>query len=64
MVNKLLSPIDLILDGGKSKSKIPTTIVDCTSDKVKFLRIGLISEEEIREYLNLENQEEIGDNDE
>ncbi|MHA1196025.1 MAG: L-threonylcarbamoyladenylate synthase [Promethearchaeota archaeon] len=64
VVNKLLSPIDLILDGGKSKSKIPTTIVDCTSDKVKFLRIGLISEEEIREYLNLENQEEIGDNDE
>jgi L-threonylcarbamoyladenylate synthase len=49
---KILSPIDLIIDGGKSKSKVPTTIVDCTSKKVKFLRIGEISDEEILNFLS------------
>ncbi len=49
---KILSPIDLIIDGGTSKSKLPTTIVDCTSDKIKFLRIGDISDEEILGFLS------------
>jgi L-threonylcarbamoyladenylate synthase len=49
---KILSPIDLIIDGGKSKSKQPTTIVDCTSQKIEFLRIGTISEEEIIDFLS------------
>jgi len=52
VTKKILSPIDFIVDGGKSKSKLPTTIVDCTSQKIKFLRIGEISEEEIIEYLS------------
>ncbi|MFX1321443.1 MAG: L-threonylcarbamoyladenylate synthase [Promethearchaeota archaeon] len=52
VVKKLLSPIDLIIDGGKSKSKTPTTIVDSTTQKLKFLRIGKISKEEINEYLS------------
>lgn len=51
VTKKILSPIDLILDDGKSKSKLPTTIVDCTSNRVHFLRIGEISKEEILEYL-------------
>jgi L-threonylcarbamoyladenylate synthase len=49
---KILSPLDLIIDGGVSKSKLPTTIVDCSSNDLKFLRIGEISEEEILEYLS------------
>ena len=52
VVKKLLSPIDLIIDGGKSKSKTPTTIIDSTTQKLKFLRIGKISEEEINDYLS------------
>lgn len=52
VVKKLLSPIDLILDGGKSKSKTPTTIIDCTTQELKFLRIGKISREEINDYLS------------
>ena len=52
VVKKLLSPIDLILDGGKSKSRLPTTIVDCTTGEPKFLRIGKIPEEEILEFLS------------
>ncbi|MFW9941360.1 MAG: L-threonylcarbamoyladenylate synthase [Candidatus Thorarchaeota archaeon] len=52
VVKKLLNPIDLILDGGKSKSKLSTTIVDCTTEVPKFLRIGKIPEEEILEFLS------------
>ena len=51
VAKKLLSPIDLIIDGGKSKSKTPTTIIDCTTQELKFLRIGKISKEEINDYL-------------
>jgi L-threonylcarbamoyladenylate synthase len=51
VAKKLLSPIDLIIDGGKSKSKTPTTIIDCTTQELKFLRIGKISREEINDYL-------------
>jgi len=49
-----LGTIDLILDSGKSKSKIATTIVDCSTEKVKFLRIGKITKEEIQEKLTSE----------
>ncbi|MFX0106075.1 MAG: L-threonylcarbamoyladenylate synthase [Candidatus Hodarchaeota archaeon] len=52
ITKKILSPIDLIIDSGKSLSKLPTTIVDCTSSKIEFLRIGKISEEEILEFLS------------
>ncbi|MFX1567264.1 MAG: L-threonylcarbamoyladenylate synthase [Promethearchaeota archaeon] len=52
VTKKILSPIDFIIDGGKSKSKVPTTIVDCTANEIKFLRIGEISEEEIIEFLS------------
>ena len=52
VTKRILSPIDLIIDGGKSKSKLPTTIIDCTSHKIKFLRIGEISKEEIIDFLS------------
>ena len=52
VTKKILSPIDLIIDGGKSKSKLPTSIVDCTTNEVKFLRIGAIPDEEILEFLS------------
>ncbi|MHA1669084.1 MAG: L-threonylcarbamoyladenylate synthase [Promethearchaeota archaeon] len=51
VARKFLSPIDFIIDGGKSKSKISTTIVDCTSQEPKFLRIGAISDEEVLDVL-------------
>ena len=52
-----LGTIDLIIDSGKSKSKMPTTIVDCTQDKIKFLRIGVIDETSINEFLNSKGYE-------
>ncbi len=52
VTKKILRPIDLIIDGGKSKSKLPTTIIDCSTQKIKFLRIGEISKEEIVDFLS------------
>lgn len=52
IAKKFLMSIDFIIDGGKSESKIPTTIVDCTTEKLKFLRIGKLSEEEIKNKLS------------
>ena len=49
---KILSPIDLIIDSGKSKTKLATTIIDCTYGEIRFLRIGKISDEEILKYLS------------
>jgi len=52
VAKSFLGTIDLILDAGKSISKISTTIVDCSTEEVNFLRIGKISEEEIRDVLS------------
>ncbi|MFX1324073.1 MAG: L-threonylcarbamoyladenylate synthase [Promethearchaeota archaeon] len=52
VAKRILSPIDLIIDGGKSESQLSTTIVDCTTEKPKFLRIGRITEEEILDFLS------------
>jgi L-threonylcarbamoyladenylate synthase len=53
VVKKFLSPIDLIIDNGKSKSKIPTTIVDCTGHPPNILRLGVISEDDIMNVLSI-----------
>ncbi|MFX0075286.1 MAG: L-threonylcarbamoyladenylate synthase [Candidatus Hermodarchaeota archaeon] len=47
VAKKFLTPIDLILDEGKTKSQIPTTIVDCTSEDLKIIRLGIIDHEQI-----------------
>jgi len=52
----LFGQIDVILDGGKTITQRPSTIVDCSSAKkkseLKFLRIGSISKEEILKIIN------------
>jgi L-threonylcarbamoyladenylate synthase len=51
VAKKFLTPIDLILDEGKTKTKVPTTILDCTSEELKLLRIGVVKEEEIEDFM-------------
>ncbi|GAG72365.1 unnamed protein product [marine sediment metagenome] len=51
MAKKFLTPIDLILDGGKTKTQVPTTILDCTSEELRLLRIGIIKEEQIENIM-------------
>jgi L-threonylcarbamoyladenylate synthase len=46
--------IPLILDGGRTRGGIPSTVVDCTGADPKILRQGPISREEIIKALGLE----------
>jgi L-threonylcarbamoyladenylate synthase len=43
--------ISLILDGGETPGGVSSTIVDCTTDQVKILRQGAISEHAISQAL-------------
>jgi len=40
--------VDLILDGGKSKIFLPSTVLDVSSEEVSLLRLGSIPVEEIK----------------
>jgi len=54
IAKKFLSPIDLIIDDGKSKSKLATTIIKCTTNKPEFLRLGTLTEEEVLDIIKKE----------
>ena len=51
VAKKFLTPIDLIIDGGKTRTRVSTTILDCTTEALKLLRIGVIKEEEIEDFI-------------
>lgn len=48
ILEQLGDQVDLIIDGGRSKGGIPSTVVDCTGDVIKVLRSGMISADQIR----------------
>ena len=50
--DQLNGRIPLILDGGKTKGGIPSTLVDCTGDKPIILREGPITMSELLEILD------------
>ncbi len=43
--------VDLIVDGGRTPGGQPSTVVDCTQDPPRILRVGPITEEEIHSVL-------------
>jgi len=43
--------VDLIIDGGKTRSHLGSTIVDITHSPIKLVREGVISLRDIKEYL-------------
>ncbi|MEX1247593.1 MAG: Sua5/YciO/YrdC/YwlC family protein [Anaerolineales bacterium] len=43
--------IELVLDGGITPGEAPSTVVDLTGDEPRILRVGPVSEEEIRKAL-------------
>jgi len=51
VVAQLDGRISLVLDGGRTAGGVSSTVVDCTTDEVKVLREGPITESEIRETL-------------
>jgi len=51
VIAQLDGRIALVLDGGRTPGGVSSTVVDCTTDQVKILRQGAISEAEIDEVL-------------
>jgi tRNA threonylcarbamoyl adenosine modification protein (Sua5/YciO/YrdC/YwlC family) len=47
----LSDQVSIILDGGPTADDQPSTIVDCTGDRPRVLRVGAISEAELRTVL-------------
>ena len=43
--------LPLILDGGRTEGKLPSTVVDLTGDYCRILRAGAIPESELKEFL-------------
>jgi L-threonylcarbamoyladenylate synthase len=43
--------IELIIDGGKTPGGIPSTVVDCSTEEIKVLREGPITEEQLLSIL-------------
>ena len=44
--------VDMILDGGVSKNNLSSTVVDLSLDKPKIIRLGPVSEDEIKNAIN------------
>jgi L-threonylcarbamoyladenylate synthase len=51
VIDQLDGRISLVLDGGTTPGGVSSTIVDCTTDQLKILRQGAISEAEIESVL-------------
>jgi L-threonylcarbamoyladenylate synthase len=49
VLDQLCCQIELLVDGGKTSGVIPSTVVDCTSEIPRILRVGAISEEMINQ---------------
>ncbi|MEK7862997.1 MAG: Sua5/YciO/YrdC/YwlC family protein, partial [Chloroflexota bacterium] len=43
--------VALVLDGGRTAGDKPSTVVDCTTDQLKILRVGAISASQIERAL-------------
>lgn len=50
VVEQIGDKVDLVLDGGECKQKMPSTVIDLT-EGLKIYRVGVISEKEIRNAL-------------
>ena len=48
---QLKGRVHLVVDGGRTPGGVPSTVVDCTSDKPAILRAGPISMEDLMEAL-------------
>lgn len=43
--------VDLIIDGGKTRGNLPSTVIDLTSKDPKILREGAIPRSQLRKYM-------------
>lgn len=58
-IGELLMESDLILDGGKSEVGVESTIIDCSRELPRILRLGAITEAMIKELTPIDPDENI-----
>ena len=51
VLEQLDGRVDLLMDGGQCPGGVPSTVVDCTSPNIKFIRVGAIAIETIKKAL-------------
>lgn len=51
-LEQLQGRVDLIIDGGRSPGRVPSTVVDCTVPGLRILRSGPISEHDLNQVLS------------
>ncbi len=61
-IGEFLLEGDLILDGGSALVGIESTIIDCTSESPRILRLGAITKEMIEESTGLSLSQELNEN--
>ena len=52
VIKEFGNKIDFILDGGKTQSSKPSTIIDCTKEHPIIIREGVISKNELKKFFN------------
>lgn len=52
VLKQLDGRIPLIVDGGTCEGGVPSTVVDCSEEELKILRVGGINEEKIQSVLS------------
>ena len=50
---RLKEDVDLVLDGGPSKLRVSSTVIDMTTEPPQVLRKGAISQEDITRFLDM-----------
>lgn len=51
VIQQLGETMDLVVDGGHTQGAIPSTVVDCTTNELKILRLGSIIEADLKKAL-------------
>jgi L-threonylcarbamoyladenylate synthase len=54
VMDQLGGRVHLILDGGRTKGRVPSTVVDCTSSEIEILRKGPISLKKLQAALSVD----------
>jgi L-threonylcarbamoyladenylate synthase len=60
-IGALLGEDDLILDGGASEVGVESTIIDCSRDLPRILRLGAVTEAMIEEITSIDSDSDLGE---
>ena len=58
-IGELLSKEDLILDGGTSEVGVESTIIDCSRELPRILRLGAVTEAMIEEIISIDSDSDL-----